>query len=36
MCDGLFKKHINPFLYNSKFKKFTETLKSFFILSTNS
>ena len=36
MCYGLFKKHINPFLYNSKFKKFPETLKSFFILSTNS
>ena len=30
--DGLFKKHINPFLYNSKFKKFLESLKSIFIL----
>ncbi len=30
--DGLFKKHINPFLYNSKFKKFLESLKSIFML----
>jgi hypothetical protein len=36
VSDGLFKKHINPFLYNSKFKKFPESLKSFFILSTDS
>ena len=33
VSDGLFKKHINPFLYNSKFKNFYECLKSFFILS---
>jgi len=32
MSDGLFKKHIDPFLYNPKFKKFTETLKSIFML----
>lgn len=32
MCDGLFKKHINPFLYNSKFKKFQKSLKSIFML----
>ena len=27
---GLFKKHINPFLYNPKFKKFRETFKEYF------
>jgi len=32
VSDGLFKKHINPFLYNPKFKKFTETLKPIFML----
>ena len=32
VSDGLFKKHINPFLYNSKFKNFTESLKSIFML----
>jgi len=32
VSDGLFKKHNNPFLYNSKFKNFTKSLKPIFML----